>query len=67
MAKRMQANGLLDGVVDAGGNWTGKIVYKPDRLDLPRHWRKAQIVAVNWMGDMFYRGIARKPPALAGG
>ena len=57
MAKRMQANGLLDGVVDADGNWTGKIVYKPERLDMPRHWKQPQVVAVNWMSDMFYEMI----------
>ena len=57
MAKRMQGNGLLDGVVDAEGEWTGNIVYKPDRLDLPRRWRKSQTVAVNWMGDMFHQNV----------
>ena len=61
MAKRMQANGLLDGVVNADGNWTGKIVYKPERLDMPRHWKQPQVIAVNWMGDMFYEMV---PPEV---
>ncbi len=61
MCRRMQGNGLLDRVVDEAGNWTGKIVYKPERLDMPRHWKKPQVVAVNWMGDMFHENV---PPEV---
>ncbi len=59
MAKRMQGNGLFGDVrvVDDKGEWTGKIAYKPERLDLPRHWKRTQIVAVNWMGDMFHENV----------
>lgn len=57
MATRMQGNGLLDGVVDAKGAWTGKIVYKPERLDMPRHWKTPQIVAVDWMSDIFHKDV----------
>jgi len=60
MARRMQGNGLFGDVqvVNEKGEWTGSILYKPERLDLPRHWRKPQIVAVNWMSDMFHENVS---------
>lgn len=61
MCRRMQGNGLLNDVVDADGNWTGKIVYKRERVSLPYCWHKPQIVAVNWMGDMFHPNV---PPEV---
>jgi len=61
MCRRLQGNGLLNGVVDAEGNWTGKIVYKRERVSLPYCWRKPQIVAVNWLGDMFHPAV---PPEV---
>ena len=57
MARRMQANGLLDGVVDDHGNWTGKIEYKPERLKMPFSWKTPQIVAVDWMSDLFHNQV----------
>jgi len=61
MARRMQGNWLFDGVVGVTGDWTGKIVYQPERLDMPRHWKKPQVVAVNWIGDMFHENV---PPEV---
>ena len=57
MAKRMQGNGSLEGVVDECDRWTGKIAYKPERMNLPRTWKKPQIVAVNWMSDIFHEHV----------
>jgi protein gp37 len=57
----MQGNGLLDGAVDEEGNWTGRITYKPERLEMPYHWRKPQVVAVDWMGDLFHENV---PPEV---
>lgn len=59
MATRMQGNGLLEGVVNDLGEWTGKIAAKPDRMDMPRAWRSAQVVAVNWMSDTFHENAPR--------
>ena len=65
MARRLQANGVLDGVVDDKGNWTGNIVYKPERLLMPYSWKTPQIVAVNWMSDTFHANVPSEVwPAL---
>jgi protein gp37 len=63
MAKRMQGNGFFGDakIVDERGEWTGNIVYKPERLDMPYHWKKPQVVAVNWIGDMFHENV---PPEV---
>lgn len=55
MAKRMQGNGLLSGVVE-GDNWTGKI-QDVDRIELPYSWKGHQIVAVDWMSDIFHENV----------
>jgi protein gp37 len=57
MARRMQANGLLDGVVNERGEWTGKIQYKPERMRMPYSWKEHQIVAVDWMSDLFHNQV----------
>jgi len=61
MAARMQGNGLLENVVDIHSEWTGNIVYKPERINIPLHWREPQIVAVNWLGDLFHSNV---PPEV---
>lgn len=37
--------------------WTGKINILPERLKLPSQWRKPQVVAVNWSGDLFHENV----------
>ncbi|MFH1118608.1 MAG: DUF5131 family protein [Bacteroidota bacterium] len=65
MARRMSANSKFRDknkhdidIVNSKGDWTGDIVYRYDRVNTPYHWRKPQIVAVNWMGDMFHYNVA---------
>jgi protein gp37 len=55
MARRMQAQGLFEAtpILNAKG-WTGAIENQPKKIDLPLSWQRPQVVAVNWMGDMFY-------------
>ena len=47
---------LAEGIVE-GGNWTGKVIYKPERIEMPLKWKKPQIVAVNWMSDTFHENL----------
>ena len=54
MARRMQANHQIFDVVDARGEWTGKVNFIESRLKMPYSWKSHQIVAVDWMSDLFY-------------
>jgi len=40
-----------------GGRWTGEVKLFPERLEQPLHWRKPRVVAVQFMGDLFYERI----------
>jgi len=38
--------------------WTGKVVFLEERLEMPLHWRKPRVVAVNWLGDLFHKNVS---------
>lgn len=38
-------------------NWTGKLKLVPERLEIPLHWRKARLVFVNSMSDLFHEAL----------
>jgi protein gp37 len=40
-----------------GGKWTGEIVTFPERLAKPLRWRKPRVIAVQYMGDLFYERV----------
>jgi protein gp37 len=54
MARRMQAAGRLVYVVDVRGEWTGNVEFIKSRLNMPYSWKTHQVVAVDWMSDLFY-------------
>lgn len=37
-----------------------KVVLHPDRLELPRHWRKPRLIFVNSMSDLFHEDVPDK-------
>lgn len=54
-ARRQAARGMCDahrGLATREG-WTGEVRFREKILEVPLHWRKPRVVAVNWMGDMF--------------
>ena len=40
-----------------GGRWTGEVVLFPERLEQPLRWRKPRVIAVQYMGDLFYERV----------
>lgn len=40
-----------------GGRWTGEVVLFPERLAQPLHWHKPAVIAVQFMGDLFYERV----------
>ena len=45
--------------------WTGQVVALLDRLQLPAEWQEGKVVAVNWLGDLFYSRTLRDIPGKA--
>ena len=37
--------------------WTGKVRTFPDRLEVPKHWRKPRAIGVCFMSDLFHQGV----------
>lgn len=58
MTGRLQAMGVTgyEGLV-ADGDWTGEVRCLPERLDVPRYWRKPRRIFVNSMSDLFHPGV----------
>jgi protein gp37 len=40
-----------------GGKWTGEVVTFPERLAQPLKWREPRVIAVQFMGDLFYERV----------
>jgi len=38
--------------------WTGKVAFLEERLEMPLRWRKPRVIAVNWLGDLFHPHIS---------
>ena len=59
MAKRLQGMGKrgYEGLVDAHGNWIGKVNLLEDRLHIPLGLKRPRRIAVNLMGDLFYTNV----------
>lgn len=47
-----------EGLVDAKGNWTGRVNMIPDRLNVPLDLTVGKNIAVNLMGDLFHDKIS---------
>jgi len=45
------------GTVDGRGRWTGRVVYRENRLWVPVGWRKPRRVFVCSMGDLFHEDV----------
>ena len=62
MARRMACNpnqkiaGRFSQLLDKHGRWNGATCFDEAKLTEPGKWRKPQIVAVCWMGDLFING-----------
>jgi len=65
MAKRLQGMKKpgYEGLVDAKGNWTGKVNLMNWRLEDPLKLKTPHVIAVNLMGDLFHPQI---PDAFIG-
>lgn len=56
MTKRM-AGRQLPALLVRDGEWSGVVTINKYKFDLPLHWKKPQVVAVNWMSDTFHSGV----------
>lgn len=44
-------------MTEHGPHWTGKIVFRPEVLNLPLRWKKPRRVFVNSMSDLFHKKV----------
>ena len=49
--------GGVSRMTEHGPRWTGKIVLRPEALDLPLRWRKPRRIFVNSMSDLFHEDV----------
>ena len=56
MAARQRAMGTkgYGNVVDTNGRWTGNVVFRPNQLEKPLHWKKPRMIFVCSMCDLFH-------------
>jgi len=59
MGRRLAAMGEKNykKVINERGKWTGEALYIPDRLNIPRLWKKPKKVFVCSMSDLFHESI----------
>lgn len=50
-------SGSYDGLLAAGGQWSGVIRVVEDALDIPLRWRKPRRIFVNSMSDLFHENV----------
>ena len=49
--------GGVSRMTEYGPRWTGKIVLRPEALNLPLRWRKQRRIFVNSMSDLFHENV----------
>lgn len=59
MAKRLQGMSKpgYEGLVNGGGNWSGRVNLIEEKLDAPMGLKKPRVIAVNLMGDLFHEEV----------
>jgi len=57
MASRFSGKGQPMEGTAIRGNWTGRILLKPETLDIPLHWRKPRRIFVCSMADLFHADV----------
>ena len=50
-----------------GPRWTGEVRFLPERLSEPLRWRKARMVFVNSISDLFHEGVSNEQIAAVFG
>ena len=67
MAHRFSAPGLpyngLTRLTKSGARWTGDVVFVPEMLDAPLHWRKPSRIFVNSMSDWCHPKVTNEQRA----
>lgn len=53
-ATRLKHLPWADGLAEPSGKWTGKVITRPDQLDVPLRWRRPRKIFVGDRGDLFH-------------